>query len=225
MNKEEIKRLFDAGAIGYDTQRRKLIPCFDEFYGAAVSWASAGKDDPRILDLGAGTGLFAGLLKRKYPRASVTLIDVSERMLEAARARFDGDPLVQYVAADYTEYEFTGVYDLVISALSIHHLPHSDKRSLFRTVHGLLAEGGVFVNADQAAGASPFFDERYRERWLRAIRQSGLAEEEIEASLARRKLDRNASVSDQIEWLREAGFADADCVYKSEDFAVFFARK
>lgn len=222
---EHVKRQFDSAAAGYDAQRRGLIPCFDDFYGTAVSWVETGKHTPRLLDLGTGTGLLAALVKQKYPEAQFTLIDLSENMIESARARFGDDPRVDYVVADYTAFEYTGPYDAIVSSLSIHHLPHPAKRQLFRTVHELLAPGGTFVNADQAAGTSSYFDDQYRKRWERDIRNSGLPGEAIEASIARRELDVNASVADQLAWLREAGFPAADCVYKYRDFAVFVARK
>ncbi|MEF3303059.1 class I SAM-dependent methyltransferase [Paenibacillus sp. GYB003] len=225
MTDERIIQQFDAAAADYDSQRRKLIPCFDDFYGMAVSWASAATDAPRIADLGAGTGLFAGMVKRKYPDARITLIDVSDNMIAEARARFGDDPLVDCIVADYTKHEFAGPYDIVLSSLSIHHLTHRDKRELFHAVHRMLTDGGVFVNADQAAGASPFFDRKYGDDWRRAVRASGLTAEAVEAAVERRKLDRNATVNDQLTWLREAGFAETDCVYKYNEFAVFYARK
>ncbi|WP_028612501.1 class I SAM-dependent methyltransferase [Paenibacillus harenae] len=219
-----VKKQFDNVAKDYDRQRRQLIPCFDDFYGMAADWVQCGLAAPRILDLGAGTGLFSAYMRSKFPEAPLTLIDFSEEMLRQARARFQDDPNVRYITGDYTTYPHTERYDAVVSSLSIHHLTHAGKKQLFRTVHGLLADGGVFVNADQAAGTTPYFDEAYMAKWEETIRRSGLSTEAVEASIERRKADINASVSDQLEWLREAGFADSDCVYKHNGFAVFAAR-
>lgn len=219
------KKLFDAVATDYDRQRRQLIPCFDAFYGMAVSLVEPVGPSPRILDLGAGTGLFASLVARTYPDAHFTLIDMSEKMLEGARARFGASRNVTYLAADYTAHSFTEPYDAVISSLSIHHLTHEAKLRLFRAIHGMLASGGIFVNADQAQGETAAMDAYYRKRWLDDIYRSGLSQAEIESAVERRKVDINAKVGDQLRWLREAGFAEADCMYKHLDFAVFFAQK
>lgn len=220
-----VKKQFDAVARDYDHQRRQLIPCFDDFYGMAAAWVNCDNDAPHILDLGAGTGLFSSFIRSKYPKATLTLIDLSEEMLKEARHRFVDDQAVNYITADYTAYPFPQQYDAVISSLSIHHLPHLDKKTLFRKVHDLLIEGGTFVNADQAAGTTPFIDNYYMTQWEDAIRQSGLAAEAIEASIERRKIDLNATAHDQLEWMREAGFSDADCIYKHNGFAVFAALK
>lgn len=220
-----VKKLFDAGANGYDWQRRHLIPCFDDFYGMALSLVETNDSSPRILDLGAGTGLFASLVLQKYPEARLTLIDFSDKMLEGARQRFQQMANVQYIASDYSSYNFTESYDVVISSLSIHHLIHEEKRKLFAALFHALRPGGIFVNADQVRGATPQTDAYYNERWLAAVRASGLPEELINASVERRKLDINATAAEQMEWLTEAGFQDVDCMYKNLVFAVFYGKK
>ncbi|MCR8633817.1 class I SAM-dependent methyltransferase [Paenibacillus radicis (ex Xue et al. 2023)] len=223
-----VKEQFDAIAKQYDRQRRQLIPCFDDFYGVAAMLAFVQNfsiSGIRVLDLGAGTGLFSAFVKHKYPDAEFTLIDLSENMLQTARERFGPTSNIEYIVADYTNYDFSKTYDLVISSLSIHHLTHPGKRKLFRTVYYLLSDGGVFVNADQAMGNTTYVDTYYKQQWEAAIQLSGLSNESIAAAKERRKLDINATVNEQIVWLQEAGFADADCMYKYMDFAVFFARK
>ncbi|UUZ80071.1 class I SAM-dependent methyltransferase [Paenibacillus sp. P26] len=223
--KELVKKRFDEVAMEYDERRRRLIPCFDDFYGSAVQWVNVEGKAPRFLDLGAGTGLLSALIRSKYPHAHMTLVDLSENMLSVARERFAGDERVEYIAADYTSYPFEGPFDGIISSLSIHHLPHEQKRALFRTVYGLLKEGGMFVNADQVMGQTEYIDQQYKRLWQQAIRDSGLPNEAVESAIERRSLDLNATAGEQIEWLQEAGFRDADCVYQYHDFAVFAACK
>ncbi|MEK3912240.1 class I SAM-dependent methyltransferase [Paenibacillus sp. FSL H7-0331] len=220
-----VKTLFDAVANEYDQQRRQLIPCFDEFYGMALSLTESHKQTPRILDLGAGTGLFSRMVLQKYPSAHLTLMDLSDQMLEGARRRFREEDHVQYIVGDYSSYIFPESYDIIVSSLSIHHLTHPAKRQLFATVYQLLNSDGVFVNADQVQGNTPAIDQYHKQRWLAHINNSGLSRESIDASVERRKLDINAKLGEQIEWLEQAGFTDVDCMYKYLDFAVFFGKK
>ncbi|MEK0313445.1 class I SAM-dependent methyltransferase [Cohnella sp. 56] len=222
----DVKKQFDAAAEQYDEQRRGLIPCFDGFYGMALSLVETGHASPSVLDLGAGTGLLAAMVRRKLPQARITLMDMSESMLEVARRRFAGDENVRYAVADYTGYAFEpGSYDFVVSSLSIHHLTHPDKRRLFASLYAALAPGGVFVNADQVAGRTAAADAYYRRRWLAEIAASGLPQAAIDASVARRAVDINAKLDDQLAWLEEAGFRHVECMYKYLDFAVFCGTK
>ncbi|MDQ0115093.1 class I SAM-dependent methyltransferase [Paenibacillus harenae] len=222
-----VKQQFDAAAQQYDQQRRQLIPRFDDFYGTAVQWLELDTPRPSIIDLGAGTGLLSAFVLAKYPQAHITLIDFSEHMLSQARRRLASYENVTYITADYLNYPYEQAesYDAVVSSLSIHHLTHPDKRSLFRTIFRLLKDGGLFINADQAEGMTPAIDRRYMELWKQAVHATGLPIEAIEASIERRKQDINAKASDQIDWLLEAGFANVDAVYRHHEFNVFFAQK
>src|SRR5512139_2565885 len=100
----EIQRKFDDISKKYDEQRKKFIPCFDDFYRVSVSVASVNKENPDILDIGAGTGLLSAFLMERYPEASFTLIDISEKMLDIAKDRFRGNSKVKYIVADYSKY-------------------------------------------------------------------------------------------------------------------------
>lgn len=222
---EQVKTKFDQAAQQYDQQRKLLIPCFDDFYETAVRWTQTTSGRPRILDLGAGTGLLSAGILHKFPNVQLTLIDLSEKMLETARQRFAENNEIEYIVADYSQYPFDGQYDAIVSSLSIHHLSHQEKKSLFHKIYGLLKDGGVFVNADQAMGDTPYIDLCYKQQWEAWIRSDGLSNEAVEAAIDRRKLDINAKLEEQIDWLKEAGFTDVDCVYKYNDFAVFHARK
>ncbi|MHB8232223.1 MAG: hypothetical protein ACYDDB_04910 [bacterium] len=65
----------------------------------------------------------------------------------------------------------------------------------------------------------------YKKEWERTIRENGVPEEEIAQWKERLKLDRESTVEQQINWLKEAGFAGADCAYKFYKFAVIFGIK
>lgn len=221
----EIQRKFDAVSKKYDEQRKKLIPCFDDFYGISASVASVETKNPSILDIGAGTGLLSSFLMKKYPQASFTLIDISEKMLEMAKERFRDNSKVKYIAADYSKYNFTEKYDMVVSALSIHHLKDEEKKELYNKIYTTLKENGVFINADQVHGETPFIEKLNKETWRKYVENSGLNEEEIKAAYERTKLDKDIRLDQQLDWLREAGFCNVSCIYKYYQFAVMFGRK
>jgi len=81
-------RVFGAHAPEYGAQRRRLVPCFDLFYGTAVDLL-AQREGPvrRVLDLGAGTGLLGAAVLDRYPDVELMLLDGAEEMLRQARDR------------------------------------------------------------------------------------------------------------------------------------------
>ncbi|TCL75234.1 tRNA (cmo5U34)-methyltransferase [Hydrogenispora ethanolica] len=220
-----VQEAFDRVAQDYDAQRRKLIPCFDDFYQTVVAAAETAAARPRILDIGAGTGLVSMFLMEKYPQAAFTLIDLSEKMLEVAGRRLAGRANLRYILADYLEYPFAERCDLIVSALSIHHLSDPQKCALYRKCYSLLEPGGIFVNADQVSGGSEYLEAFNKRRWRERIESSGLSRAELDACYERVKLDREATLEQQLQWLKEAGFTDTDCLYKQYHFAVMFGRK
>jgi tRNA (cmo5U34)-methyltransferase len=221
----QLSALFDAVAGGYDEARRRLVPCFDDFYATAVQVvapALAAVPAPRVLDLGAGTGLLSLLVSAAVPGVHVTLVDAAAGMLAVAGEQLTGRAVPHSIrVADLREPLPAGPYHAVVSALAIHHLDDPDKADLFRRIRGVLAEGGVFVNAEQVAGPTPVLDRRYDEVWAASAVALGASAQELAAARERMAFDRPAPVEAQCGWLREAGFTDVDCYYKSWRFAVF----
>ena len=222
--------MFDAAAGGYDDARRQLVPGLEDFYGAAIESVPFGRDAGiRILDLGAGTGLLSAMVAARFPRARVTLVDLSVEMLRVARRRLaEGDGRFEFRNMDYARKPLPGLaggYDVVVSALSVHHLTHGDKRELFEKVYGSLADGGYFVNADQILGETPEEETLYKEWWLRRVREAEVSEADLAAALLRMRADRNATLSSQLGWLEEAGFGSVRCAYRDHRFAVYGGRK
>jgi tRNA (cmo5U34)-methyltransferase len=219
----DAPQIFDAHAGSYDAARRRLIPPFDSFYGTAVDAVRLCEHAPeRILDLGAGTGLLSHRLRGAYPNARITLLDGAGVMLEKARALL-GDGNVAYVQADLCDPLPEGAWDAVVSALAIHHLSDLDKRALFHRLRAALRPGGVFVNAEQVSGPTPFFTDTYAEWHEANARAAGSDDAEWSAAVERMRFDQCASVEDQLQWLRDAGFGHADCLMKDHRFAVLVA--
>jgi tRNA (cmo5U34)-methyltransferase len=212
------KAVFDATASTYDADRSRLIPGCDNFYRWAIDLIPAGAKN--ILDLGAGSGLLTILIRNRFPDARIHLIDFSAPMLSLAGDRLGNDPKITYQRANYVTEPLPEKLCAVVSSLSVHHLDNADKRVVFKKIHESLLPNGVFINAEQIAGPTPALDERYKALWLQQVRAAGATETQITASLFRQQEDRCATVADQLLWLREAGFADADCWFKDNRFAV-----
>jgi tRNA (cmo5U34)-methyltransferase len=218
-----IQRAFNATAADYNDLRPTLIPCFDDFYQTAVEVIPGDHTTPlHILDLGAGTGLYSGMVQAVFPNAEFTLLELAVEMLEKAQSRFSqmGKSPKNWID-DYVETDLGGSYNLVISCLSIHHLENSDKERLYQRIHNALTPGGMFINADQVLGKTPKLERYYRQHWLDSVRALGISDEDLSAALKRMEYDRMATLDEQLRWLEAAGFHDVDCWYKKFSFAVF----
>jgi tRNA (cmo5U34)-methyltransferase len=210
-------------ASTYDTERRRLIHCFDEFYGTVGELvARFCPDSPRILDLGAGTGLLSAAIIDRAPTAQLHLVDASPDMLQHAVNRLSGHQPQMFIQSLDAALP-PGPFDAIVSALAIHHLSDVDKRGLFSRILTALAPGGIFVNAEQVSGSSSRLQSLFESVHLDRARALGSSEPEIAKAIQRMTYDVCATAADQVGWLTELGFDDAECFFRSFRFAVYGA--
>ncbi|MBD2040661.1 class I SAM-dependent methyltransferase [Microcoleus sp. FACHB-672] len=222
----DIKALFDSAAQDYDRTRRQYIPCFDDFYSTALELIPHNSQAHiKILDIGAGTGLLSGLVAAAFPQASITLSDISSQMLSKAQERFGSNRNIDYLVLDFINAPIVGNYDVVISALALHHTPQDQLKRVFQKIFGALQSGGYFINADQTLGTTPENEEKYAQAWLNGAKAKGCSDRDIEVAIERMKADKTATLQDQLNWLSEVGFVQVDCWYKNYRFAVYSGQR
>ena len=118
---------------------------------------------------------------------------------------FAGLDNFEFGECDFSAGPIEKKYDLIISALAIHHLEDDKKANLYQYVYDALNDGGVFINADQVEGRTPWFDEYYKSNWKETVINSGLNQKAIDAAFERIKLDKFAKLEPQLQMLGECG--------------------
>ena len=181
----------------YREKIRREIPRYDHLQDAIAAVTAAIKA-VSILDLGTGTGETLSRVLPLHSSARVVGIDESDGMLDVARARLAAYDVTLQVA-DLLDELPPGPFDLVVSALAVHHLDGPGKAELFRRVAAALKPGGRFVLGDvvvpaDGAAVIPLTDD-----W-----------------------DKPSTVAEQVGWLEDAGLRAA-VVWQEDDMALFTA--
>jgi tRNA (cmo5U34)-methyltransferase len=174
---------------------RAEVPAYGRLQ-EAVADATEGVHVTSVLDLGTGTGETLAAVLGRHGGAVAVGIDKNEAMLDAARERLGALP-VEFVVAQLSDPLPAGPFDLVVSALAVHHLEGSDKAALFARVAEALPPGGRFVLGDVVIPRNP------------ADAVTPLVGGH----------DRPSTLADQLGWLAEAGFAAA-AVWAERDLVV-----
>lgn len=169
------------------------IPGYEELQAAV---AAAVPPAHTVLELGVGTGETAARILEQNPGAHWTAIDSSEAMLGRARERL---PEADLRLARLEDPLPSGPFDLVVSALAVHHLDADGKRDLFKRVAQV---SDTFVLGDVVTPERPedaviYMDGVY---------------------------DIPSSIPEHLDWLNEAGFGATATIVRP-DLAVISARR
>ncbi len=183
----------------YDALMREEVPGYERLQRELVA-ATAGVEATAVLELGTGTGQTARRILDAHPAAHLVGIDASEEMLAAARDTLLGRP-ASLLPGRLEEPLPAGRFELVVSALAIHHLDGPGKAGLFARVAEALAPGGRFVLADVVVPGDP-----------------ADAVVPLEDGY-----DLPDTVADQLAWLADAGLDQPRVTWHERDLAVLAA--
>jgi tRNA (cmo5U34)-methyltransferase len=184
----------------YLSLMRGALPRYDRLRHELVL-ATWGVETALVLDLGTGTGETAARVLAAHPGARLVGVDASEQMVATARERLAGLPASLRVGRIEDPLP-EGPFDLVVSALAVHHLDGAGKADLFRRAAAALRPGGRLVIADVVVPQRP------------AERPSPLDP----------AVDRPDRLDDQLAWLGDAGLFPT-LTWADGDLAVFLGER
>jgi hypothetical protein len=130
-------------------------------------------------------------------------------MLDQSRQRLAAfSDRTTFVQADLRDPEWTtavgGPFDSVVSSAAIHNVRDPARiQRIYAEIAGLLVSGGCFLNIELIAPAGP-----------RSVAALGLRGYES------RNGQWPPNMVDHVEWLRAAGYLEADCLYRDGVQAV-----
>lgn len=220
---EHIKNHFESEAKIYDEVILKLIPYYKEMVSALVATIPFNKTDAiKVLDLGCGTGTISFEIKKKFPNACFTLVDLAPKMLELAKNKINNSD-TQIHNVDFYKYDINDNYDVIVSSLALHHLvTDTDKKNFYTKIYNSLGKNGLFFNADVILGSNHHLQDLYIKKWTEYMSHNCKIDEINNKWLVTYKNeDKPAVLLEQIKWLNEIGFKNVDIVWKYYNFAVY----
>jgi len=220
MKTERIRNHFRAQVPNYAALMERLIPFYE--IQRSLILQLMRRDDasvpPRVLDLGCGPGLMANAILAEFPKAQLTLIDLTPEMIEACRSRFERFDNVTYRIGDFRLDDLGEAYDVVLASLSLHHLELSERPACARRILQSLKPGGQLITAEVIVDESPTVRERQYELWRRFMTAQGEdGETWYQKHLAK---DHPVEIAAWVSTLTEAGFVSAGCFWRYLNFAI-----
>jgi len=112
--------------------------------GAAILDNVPLNDQMTVIDFGAGTGLISSQVAPFVKK--ITAVDVSESMLEKLMSKPDLQGKVEILCQDITVHPIGVEYDLIMSAMAMHHV--EDTNNMVQKFADHLKPGGHIALAD-----------------------------------------------------------------------------
>lgn len=183
----------------------------------------------KVMDLGAGTGIFSARVLARFPNSTVTAIDGAEAMIDIAAERLGAlADRLDWVIADFrrlpAEILTADSYDLVISSYALHHLNADEKLALLKQVVKALKPGGWFLNADIAIAADESIEQRLQQLRITGVMSRAQTGDKrfANAESTRKYLtemeiaenDQPQTAETDLRIIREAGLPAAEIFWK-----------
>jgi len=238
---DEIRARFDADVERFsqlDTGQAVVLDAPMHMELVTEAAAAVCPQAQHLLDIGCGAGNYTLKLLQRLPGLSVSLIDLSEPMLQRARQRIqeamdaatDSPPTesrIQTQQGDVRDLDLgEGRFDIVVAAQCLHHLRgEAEWQDVFARIYRCLRPGGSFWVSDSVAHELPAVSALIRQRWgehLVALRDEAYRDHVL-AYVAREDTPR--PLAWQLDRMREAGFAAVELLHKHNRFASFGAVK
>ena len=229
---EEIRRRFDAEIDCYSNLETGQVATVDALLAMSLVAETAAITTPhamQLLDVGCGGGNYTLKLLERIPSLNVTLIDLSQVMLDRAIQRVAPQTTgsVKVTQSDIRDIDLgQNQFDIILASAVLHHLrTDSEWRTVFQNLHDCLRPKGSIWIFDIVESPIPEVQaihwRRYGE-YLTAIGGDAYREEMFERII---KEDTPRSVPFQLDLLRAVGFSDVELLHKNSCYAAFGAVK
>ena len=229
---DEIRTRFDNDVERFSNLDTGQSATIDARLAMDLVAEAAGRTTPAaraLLDIGCGAGNYSLRLLQELPGLDVTLIDLSQPMLDRALQRVGAATTgrVSARAGDIREAELgAGQFDVVLAAAVLHHLrTDAEWDAVFAKIYTALKPGGSLWIFDLVDSASPAIEEVMRRRYSQYLVAFKGAEyrDQVFAYIAAEDTPR--PVVDQLDQMRRAGFTALDVLHKNSCFAAFGGMK
>ena len=217
------------------------VPMREQQIATLVSLIPAERDETfTAVELGAGGGLLAQAMLEAFPNCHYYALDGSETMRERLHEMLapygDRVTISAFELADNAWREaLPSPLRCVLSSLVVHHLTHEGKRQMFSDVARRLEPGGALLLADLVAPATDRVRLLFADQWntaaqvqsqvlagdLSLYQQFQDAEWNYYELTEEDPIDHPSPLADQLQWLRAAGFAVADCFWMLAGHAIY----
>jgi tRNA (cmo5U34)-methyltransferase len=195
-----------------------------------------------VVELASGEGVLAQAILERFPQCHYIALDGSATMREQLAQNLERfSNRLEILPFDLAQHEWRNNLPVplrcVLSSLCVHHLSDKGKRQLFNAMAAQLKPGGALLLADVIEPATQQIANLFARQYDDIVRQQSLA---IRGNLSGyeqflqqkwnyflhdyndpESYDHPSRLSNQLDWLKEAGFKTVDCFWMQAGHAIY----
>ncbi len=227
---DEIRKRFDAEAELYTNMETGQVSAVDSALAMSLVAEAAEvttRHATELLEVGCGGGNYTLKLLERMPNLNVTLVDLSQTMLDLAvpRVRSKTTGRVDAFQSDIRNIDIEkGRFDIVLASAVLHHLRTDDEwRTVFQKLHDALKPRGSFWIFDIVESPLPEIQAIHWRRYGDYLVAAGgeAFREELYARIISEDTPRSELF--QFDLLRSVGFREVELLHKNSCYAAFGA--
>ena len=229
---DEIRQRFDADVERFSNLETGQSATVDAPLAMALIAQAAAATTTHarhVLDIGCGAGNYTLKLLEHFPDLDVTLIDLSQPMLERATERIKQATIgrITTTQGDIREIELADEkFDIVLAAAVLHHLRADwEWRDVFTAIHRSLRPGGSIWVFDLVESSIPAVQQLMRKQYGDYLTQLKDETYRDQVFAYVEKEDTPRPLLFQLDLLRQVGFSQVEILHKNICFAAFGAIK
>lgn len=229
---EQIRKRFDADVERFSNLETGQSATIDAPLSLALIAAAASRVTPQatsLLDIGCGAGNYSLKILEQLPNLDVTLVDLSQPMLNRAVERVSRSTSSKVTAlqGDVRELQLGDAeFDVITAAAVLHHLRADEEwRDVFSKFYTTLRPGGSIWISDLIEHSDPRVQSLMWDRYGAYLSQlkDDAYRDHVFAYVAQE--DSPRPLMFQLDLLRSVGFREVEILHKNSCFAAFGAIK
>jgi len=219
----------------YDTYQFAVVPGYREMLDIVAKTAARYLSmQPKILDLGCGTGNASMSILREMPSASIFLLDGSEKMICAASEKIAslnpgailGSRVADLFRENWSEELDHEGYDCIVSTLVLEHLPFDRYKAVIRECFRILKQGGWLLASEgyseEGSDMQEWFFQEIEERRMKL----DLELSDFVAQLRNEKeMHYYTTKARKMEWWEDTGFQHINVLWQYLCLALMAGQK
>ena len=230
---DEIRRRFDADVERFSNLQTGQSATMDAplILDLISRCAAAVNPEARnLLDVGCGAGNYTLKLMEKIRLTHVTLVDLSQPMLDRAAQRISAaDPHIEVrpIQADIRDVQLEKErFDVVTAAAVLHHLrTDAQWHDVFSRLHAAIVRGGSLWVSDLVDHQNAAIGRVVWQRYADHLEQLNGPEYRDKVIGYVEAEDSPRPLIEQMEILRKVGFRQIDILHANTCFAAYAAIK